>query len=626
MSAVQQPVAAAAAAVAGFGSRPGSVNGSSSLRVGTPLLSISSGIEMTDVQQSQLELQQEAQQQQQQQQQQQHSSHKQAGVNVAQDPQQQQQQQDLVASWPRPAPSVRVSAAGAGALPGSRNVSSVKGYNGSGHSLWLQQQQQLGRLPPLRIGQQASSASAAAAAGAAAAGEAGVGLQQAAFAVPNPPRAPVQVEVHRLGLFAFKGGPPQQEMVQIVPSHLLGRLDITARFAVAPSRKGQLLQKLEGRICEPVTVQLPTLAEEYKAQLPERLLSSPTRFPLSRGRAYVVTDRRFGGGILHASEDGFSLAATNSAPVEGSEQQQQQQQCVKCDSSVEAASGSAGRIAAAAAAAAGRRHSSSGDGSTAGRQAPRSLAGLRVMSDISSKVSADPIVVGDRRTDDSSHSDTGVRSESVSGASTAAAAAGSAPLPRLNADRWQASCDARGPGAAAAAAAESVQLASEGSKNSSQASSDCCGHLTLTVNSSAAVAAAAAAAAVSGAELASIPCSSSHVQAEPLVHEFAAAPATAAVAAAENHGSVQRSGLSSSSCSVVRHDSFRSVASADAGESNAAAAGEDACPDLAACRSSKSGSSETQAQQLVAAGGDMVLQPELHAQLLQRQQQQQQQQ
>jgi hypothetical protein len=600
MSAVQQPVAAAAAAAAasGFGSRPGSLNGNSSmqlLHVGAPLLSISSGIEMTDVQQAQLELQREAQQQQ-------HGSHKQAGVDAHQGPQQ-QQQQELVTPLPSSPPSGSVSAAGAAALPSSRNTSFVKGYGGSGHSLWLQQkqQQQLNRLLPLRIGQPASGTSAAAAAGAAGGGEVGVGPQQATFAVPNPPRAPVQVEVHRLGLFAFKGGPPQQEMVQIVPTHLLGRLDITARSAVAPSRKGQQLQKLEGRICEPVTVHLPTLAQEYKTQLPERLLASPARFPLSRGRAYAVTDRRGGGGILHASDDGFSLPATNSAPVEGSEQrqhQQQQQQHVRWDSSVEAASRSADWAAAATAgAAAGRCHSSSGKGSTAGRQAPRPLANLRVMSDTTSQT-----------LHFSSQSDSGAKS--VSGASTVAAtASGSAQLPSLRAGGWHASCDERGPGAAAPAAA-AVGLASRASKNSSKASGDCGGHLTLSVNSSASA---------SDENLASILCSSSHDQPEPLMHEIAAAPAASAAVAADNRGSMQRSGLSSSSCSVTRHDSFRSVASADAGESATAAAADDACPDLAACRSSKSGSSETQAQQLVPAGGDLVLQPELHAQLLQQQ-------
>jgi hypothetical protein len=88
-----------------------------------------------------------------------------------------------------------------------------------------------------------------------------------------------------------------------------------------------------------------------------------------------------------------------------------------------------------------------------------------------------------------------------------------------------------------------------------------------------------------------------------------------------NSSSVQRSGLSSSS-SVMRHDSFRSVASVEAGAELAGVDGDADCPGLAGCRSSKPGSSEPQAQQLVAAGRDVVLQPELHAQLLQQHQQQ----
>jgi hypothetical protein len=35
------------------------------------------------------------------------------------------------------------------------------------------------------------------------------------FVMKGVARVPFSVEVHRLGLFSFKGGPPQQEMVQV---------------------------------------------------------------------------------------------------------------------------------------------------------------------------------------------------------------------------------------------------------------------------------------------------------------------------------------------------------------------------------------------------------------------------
>jgi hypothetical protein len=104
-----------------------------------------------------------------------------------------------------------------------------------------------------------------------------------AFVLQHVPLAPMALEVRRLGLFSFKGGPPQQEMVQVLPSHLVGRLAVdeaaaaaaaAAGAAAAPppaSRKGQLLQRLEGRVGEPVSIQLPALAQEYHARLPDRL-------------------------------------------------------------------------------------------------------------------------------------------------------------------------------------------------------------------------------------------------------------------------------------------------------------------------------------------------------------------
>jgi hypothetical protein len=540
------------------------------VRLGAPLLSISSGIEMADVQKAELELQQED------------AVHK------------QQQQQERNASWPGSPPSGRLSASGVAAPPNSR-VASFKGYGGSGHSL-RQQQQQLGRLPQLRIAPHASSVDAGAA-------------QSATFTVANAPRAPIQVEVHRLGLFAFKGGPPQQEMVQIIASNLLGRLDITARAAVVPSRKGQLLQQQEGRIGEPVTVQLPTLAQEYKAQLPERLLTSPTRFPLSRGRAYIVTDRQGTGGILHSSDDGFSLPATNSAPVEGSEQQQQQQQQqqhhVRWDSaSLEGASGAAAAAAAAAAVVGQRSSSGSGEGSAATTKVPPLLASMRVMSDITSRASASPLAVGNA----GSSSDAAGRSSS--GSDVAASAAVSAPLPRLS-EGWQPSSNSKrgsssggggNPVAAAAAPAVDRQIG--------KSSSDHTGHLTLTVHG-------ADAAAVSDVSRAA--STQSYKTAEGL----ASAPECTAAAASFSSGG--GSGGHSGSM-LLRHDSFRSVASVDAAlEEDVAAA------DVAACRSSKSGSSIVhsprmgagqQQQQLLAAGCDEVLQQDVQQLQQQRQRQQ----
>lgn len=61
------------------------------------------------------------------------------------------------------------------------------------------------------------------------------------FVLAGVERVPLRVEVHRLGLFRFKGGPSVQEMVQILPTHLLGRAEFLAADAAAPaSRKGQV--------------------------------------------------------------------------------------------------------------------------------------------------------------------------------------------------------------------------------------------------------------------------------------------------------------------------------------------------------------------------------------------------
>lgn len=61
------------------------------------------------------------------------------------------------------------------------------------------------------------------------------------FVMSDVVRVPFKVEVHRLGLFRFKGGPAQQEMVQVVPTHLLGRAQfIAAETPPQASRKGQV--------------------------------------------------------------------------------------------------------------------------------------------------------------------------------------------------------------------------------------------------------------------------------------------------------------------------------------------------------------------------------------------------
>lgn len=73
------------------------------------------------------------------------------------------------------------------------------------------------------------------------------------FAMQEVTCVPFRVEVQRLGLYSFKGGPPQQEMVQVVPSHLLGRAQfISVDTAQPASRKGQVRQWWEGwcgRVC-----------------------------------------------------------------------------------------------------------------------------------------------------------------------------------------------------------------------------------------------------------------------------------------------------------------------------------------------------------------------------------------
>lgn len=59
----------------------------------------------------------------------------------------------------------------------------------------------------------------------------------------------------------------------------MGRLQFNTADSPPPaSRKGQLLQRLEGRIGQPVTVQLPELAQEYQERLPNRV-SGTTGLP-----------------------------------------------------------------------------------------------------------------------------------------------------------------------------------------------------------------------------------------------------------------------------------------------------------------------------------------------------------
>jgi hypothetical protein len=61
------------------------------------------------------------------------------------------------------------------------------------------------------------------------------------FVMSDVVRVPFRVEVHRLGLFRFKGGPAQQEMVQVLPTHLLGRAQfIASETPPQASRKGQV--------------------------------------------------------------------------------------------------------------------------------------------------------------------------------------------------------------------------------------------------------------------------------------------------------------------------------------------------------------------------------------------------
>eukprot|EP00878_Enallax_costatus_P046993 GHUV01057339.1.p1 GENE.GHUV01057339.1~~GHUV01057339.1.p1 ORF type:complete len:472 (+),score=123.21 GHUV01057339.1:459-1874(+) len=109
-----------------------------------------------------------------------------------------------------------------------------------------------------------------------------------AFVLQDIQKPSVHVEIHRLGLFNFKGGQPQQEMVQVMLSHLHGRNAFNQHATITPSRKGQMLQKLEGRVGELVAVQLPSLAQEYKLQLPAEPLPARQSRGNSR-RAYSTS-------------------------------------------------------------------------------------------------------------------------------------------------------------------------------------------------------------------------------------------------------------------------------------------------------------------------------------------------
>jgi hypothetical protein len=126
----------------------------------------------------------------------------------------------------------------------------------------------------------------------------------------------VEVEVHRLGLYSFKGGPPQQEMVQILLSRLSGRLAISSNSnSHSASRKGQRLEALQGRVGQPLTVELPTLAQEYKERLPERLLSNATKVPPGTRSFTSDAGGTAAGGYRHLSFAGVGGAGESKALI-----------------------------------------------------------------------------------------------------------------------------------------------------------------------------------------------------------------------------------------------------------------------------------------------------------------------
>ena len=167
-----------------------------------------------------------------------------------------------------------------------------------------------------------------------------------AFACPTSwPRTETAVEVHRLGTYNLKGGPPQQQLAQVVLSRLSGRLDdahmnqphadVSIRAGTQSIRKGYLVAAAAGRVGEPVTVMLPTLAAEMAAKLPERMLVNPVGMRRSSWTRARSGSAGSGSARGHQPQElrmhsdpmvGLAppTAATPDVPPPGDEQQQQQ--------------------------------------------------------------------------------------------------------------------------------------------------------------------------------------------------------------------------------------------------------------------------------------------------------------
>lgn len=87
------------------------------------------------------------------------------------------------------------------------------------------------------------------------------------FALRDVPAVPVLVHAHRLGSFRFKGAPQPVAMVNIMSGTLLGRTDL---FPVDPPKgKGGRVAAATG-LAGAAMAQLPTLAVQYRARMPDR--------------------------------------------------------------------------------------------------------------------------------------------------------------------------------------------------------------------------------------------------------------------------------------------------------------------------------------------------------------------
>jgi hypothetical protein len=112
---------------------------------------------------------------------------------------------------------------------------------------------------------------------------------------------------------------------QVLPTHLLGRMQFISADATQPtSRKGQLMQPLEGRVGKPVTVQLPVLAQEYHERLSDRV-SGTTGLPHSCTSPGAQTAAADAPSVAHQlrpqqdrSPDAFGTSRSVSLPVRGS--------------------------------------------------------------------------------------------------------------------------------------------------------------------------------------------------------------------------------------------------------------------------------------------------------------------